>query len=98
MNVVVSLSPEGAARKPEVGDVVKLQVFVDEKLGSPGDGWEVAAPTPQSWTPAGGLTLSTTSVRALPTDGNATKLELEAMVHQPGPVTVGHFTLRNQVS
>lgn len=98
MNVVVTLAPGSANAKPEVGDIVKLQVFLDEKVGDPGDGWEVVAPPGTLWLPAGGVTVSTASVRAQPADGNATKLVLEAMVHQPGPVTLGPLQLLDQVT
>src|SRR4051812_14014347 len=98
MNVVVSLAPDSAGKKLEVGDIVKLHIFLDEKVGSPGDGWEVVSASPTLWMPAGGLTVSTVSVRGLPVDGNATKLELEAMVHQPGPVQLGALQLRDQVT
>jgi len=98
MNAVVSLAPDSAAKKSEVGDILKLQIFIDEKIGSPGDGWEVVAPPDSAWLPAGGVTVATMSVRVLPVDGNATKLEVEAMVHQPGPLTVGPLQLRNQVT
>jgi hypothetical protein len=98
MNVAVTLAPGAPAAKAEVGDIVKLQVFLDEKVGSPGDGWEIAAPPGTLWLPAGGVTVSTTSIRLQPSDGNTTKLEIEAMVHQPGPLTVGPFLLRDQVT
>jgi hypothetical protein len=97
MNVAVTLAP-GAIAKPEVGDVVKVLVFLDEKVGSPGDGWEVVAPAGISWISAGSVTVSTTSVRNQPADGNATKLQLEAMVHQPGSLVVGPLQLRDQVT
>lgn len=98
MNVAVTLIPAAGGAKPAVGDIVKLQVFVDEKIGSPGDGWEVVSATPTLWMPVGGVTVSTMSVRPLPSEGNSTKLELEAMVHQPGPITVAGFQLRDQVT
>ncbi len=98
MNVVVSLAPDSAGKKAEVGDILKLQFFFDEKVGSAGDGWEVVAPPATLWLPAGGVTVSTMSVRALPVESNATKLEVEAMVHQPGPLTIGPLQVRNQVT
>ena len=110
MNVAITLLPGSAktagpspggslsGASPEVGDVVKLQVFVDEKIGSPSDGWEIDAPPNAAWIPAGGVTVSVASVRALPAEGNTTKLEIEAMVHQPGPVIVGPLRLRDQVT
>lgn len=97
MNIIVTLAPESNA-KPGVGDIVKLQIFLDEKVGAPGDGWEVVAPTSTSWLPAGSITVSTMSVRAQPADGNATKLVLEGLVHQPGALVLGSIQLRNQVT
>jgi hypothetical protein len=98
MSVAVTLLPSVSGAKPGVGDIVKLQVFIDSQVGSPGDGWEVVTQSPALWMPAGGVTLSTTSIRTLPAEGSSTKLQLEAMVHQPGPVTVGAFQLRDQVT
>jgi hypothetical protein len=98
MSVAVTLLPSASGAKPGVGDIVKLQVFIDSPVGSPGDGWEVVTQSPALWMPAGGVTLSTTSIRTLPSEGSSTKLQLEAMVHQPGPVTVGAFQLRDQVT
>jgi hypothetical protein len=98
MNVVVNLAPDSAGKKPDVGEVLKLQIFIDEKIGSPGDGWEIDAPQGTLWQPAGSVTASVMSVRSQPADGNATKLEFEAMVHQPGPLFVGPLLVRNQVT
>jgi hypothetical protein len=98
MSAVVTLLPVPTGAKPEVGSIVKLQVFIEGTVGSPGDGWEVVTQSPALWLPSGGVTLSTTSVRSLPAEGNVTKLVLEGMVHQPGPVTVGPFQVRNQVT
>jgi len=98
MNIIVSLAPDFLAKKPEIGEVVKIQIFFDQKIGGEGDGWEIVSEATAAWIPAGGVTASVASVRALPTDSNATKLEFEAMVHQPGPLIVGPFLLRNQVS
>ncbi len=98
MNIVVTLSPGTSSEKLEIGDIIKLQVFLDERIGSSGDGWEVVSESGEGWVPAGNITASAASVRSLPTDGNATKLEFEAMVHQKGPLLVGPFLLRNQVT
>ncbi len=97
MNVIVTLAPDSPP-KPGVGDILKIQLFLDEKIGGSGDGWEVVAPNATAWLPAGSLTVSTMSVRAQPADGNATKLVLEAMVHQPGALVLGNLQLRNQVT
>src|SRR5687767_3582383 len=98
MNVVVSLSPSSSGKKPEVGDILKIQLFFAEKIGSQGDGWEVVSANSTAWLTTGSLTVSTMSVRSLPVDGNTTKLELDGMVHQPGPIVVGSFFVRNQVT
>ena len=98
MNVTLSLAPGSAGAKPEVGEIVRLQVFLDEKVGSPGDGWEIVSSPGTAWLEAGSVTVSTMSVRAQASDANATKLELEALVHQPGPLVVGPFRLRDQVT
>jgi hypothetical protein len=98
MNVAVTLAPGQTTAKPEVGDVVKLLVFLDEKVGNQGDGWEIDAPSGTSWLPAGSVTVSVNSVRGQAADGNATKLTVDALVHQPGALTVGPFKLRDQVT
>jgi len=98
MNIVVSLAPSSSNGKPVIGDILKIQVFIDQKVGNSGDGWEIASDDTAAWVPAGGVTASAASLRALPSDGNTTKLEFEAMVHQPGALTVGPFRIRNQVS
>ncbi len=98
MNIVVSLAPNSSNGKPVVGDILKIQVFIDQKVGNSGDGWEIASDDTAAWVPAGGVTASAASLRALPSDGNSTKLEFEAMVHQPGALIVGPFRIRNQVS
>ena len=98
MTAVVTLAPGEGGRKPEVGDIVKFQVFIDQRVGAAGDGWEIASENGAAWVPAGSVTASAASVRAVPSDGNSTKVEIEALVHQPGPLIVGPFTLRNQVT
>lgn len=95
---VVTLAPEFSGKKLEVGDIVKAHIFVDHKLGSAGDGWEIAAVNGEAWVPAGGMTISAASVRPLPSDGNTMKFEIEGMVHQGGPLWVGPIVLRNQVT
>lgn len=98
MNAVITFASGYEGKVPEVGDIVKFQVFIDQRIGAAGDGWEIASDSGAAWVTAGSVTASVASVRALPTDGNATKLEFEAMVHQPGPLVVGPLVLRNQVS
>lgn len=97
-NPVVTLAPEFSGRKLEIGDIVKAHVFVDQKVGASGDGWEIATAQGEAWVAAGGLTVSAASVRPLPSDGNSMKFEIEGMVHQPGPLWVGPLVLRNQVT
>lgn len=98
MTAVVTLAPGSGGKKPEVGDIVKFQVFIDQRVGAAGDGWEIASESGAAWVPAGSVTASAASVRSVPADGNSTKLEIEALVHQPGVLLVGPFTLRNQVT
>lgn len=98
MNVGVSLPAESAAKKSLVGDIVKVNIFIDQKVGNPGDGWEIVSDQAAAWVPAGGVTASAASIRVVPSDGNTTKFEFEAMVHQPGALIIGPFQIRNQVS
>jgi hypothetical protein len=95
---VVTLSPEFTGKKLEIGDLFKAHVFVEYRVGSPGDAWEIASEKGEAWLPAGSVTISTASVRALNSDGSTMKFELEGMIHQGGPVWIGPFVLRNQVT
>lgn len=98
MNVVVTLAPDFTAKKIQVGDLVKLQIFADAKVGNAGDGWEITGQNSAGWISAGSFTVNAANVRVLPTDSNATKLEIEALVHQPGPLTLGDLVLLDQVT
>lgn len=98
MNAVVTLAPGQDAQKTGIGEIIRLQVFIDQKIGAAGDGWELVSDTGASWVPAGSVTASAASVKLVPSDGNSTKLELDAMVHGQGALVVGPFTLRDQVT
>jgi len=98
MNVGVSVPAEFSAKKSAVGDIIKVNIFIDQKIGNPGDGWEIVSDQAAAWVPAGGVTASAASLRVVPSEGQSTKFEFEAMVHQPGPLVIGPFQIRNQVS
>ncbi len=98
MNVVVALTPEATTKKVGVGDILKFGIFVDQKIGNAGDGWEIVSDTGAAWAPAGGVTASVASLRVVSSEPGVTKFEFEAMIHQPGQLTVGPFLIRNQVS
>ena len=98
MNVAISLPAESAAKKPSVGDILKVNIFIDQKIGNPGDGWEIVSDQAAAWVPAGGVTASAASLKVIPSDGNTTKFEFEAMIHQPGALVIGPLQIRNQVS
>lgn len=98
MNAVITFASGYEGKTPEVGDIIKFLVFIDQKIGGAGDGWEIASDSGMAWVPAGSVTAAVASVRSLPADGNATKLEFEAMVHQPGALVVGPLLMRNQVT
>jgi hypothetical protein len=88
MNGFVSLSPEFRGRPLQLGDLVELQILLDE--ASEDGSWRIDG---EGWIPSGSLTLDSRSLRELPSEGNTTKLALDAMVHQPGPVVSGEFFL-----
>jgi hypothetical protein len=96
MNTVLSLSPESQQSPPQLGDILHIVVFTDEKLGAPGDTWRIEAPAGATWLPAGSLTLAVDSAKSLPVEGSATKIEISGLAHQPGPLELGPFTLRNE--
>lgn len=96
MNAAITLAQPG--QQAAVGDLLKAHIFFDEKLGGSGDGWEIVSESGGAWVPAGAVTASAASLRAVPAEGNATKLEFDAMVHQPGPLVIGPLKIRNQVS
>lgn len=98
MNAAITLAPAPARPTFAVGDILKAHIFIDEKIGNPGDGWELVSESASAWISAGAVTASAASLRAISAEGNATKLEFEAMIHQPGPLVIGPLRIRNQVS
>lgn len=96
MNIALSLAPEFQNAKLQLGDFIRIQIFADEKIGNPGDRWTIEAPAGASWLPSGSLTIALDSPKSLPADGNATKIEIAGLLHQPGPLALGGFVLRNE--
>lgn len=93
MSVVVGLSPQQVVKKFTIGDVVTLQVLIDEKIGAPGDSWTFVGSG--KWIPAGSFSVDATSVKSLPADGQLTKLEFRAVVHSKGNAEISGLTIKH---
>jgi hypothetical protein len=78
---------------PQVGDIVSLEILLDESVGETSDAWKIKGTEKTSWLPCGSFTLSVDSLHAVKADGNHSKLVLEAMVNQPGALKSADFTL-----
>lgn len=98
MNGYLTLAPESRDPAPQLGDLVGIEILIEEKIGAPGDGWRVKTPGEQKWLSVGSVTLSTDTLRTIPSDGNGLKLLGEALVHQPGPLATSDFILIHQPS
>lgn len=87
MNGILSLSPGQGA--PQIGDLITLEIIFEEKTSGE---WKFDPDTP--WLASGSFTLSAKSLKTVPTDGNLTKLTVEALVHESGPLRSGELNLK----
>lgn len=93
MSGFVALSPENRQTTPKLGDLVALEILVDEKLPLPLESWQIKAPEGTVWISSGNLTIATDSLKSMPSEGTTTKFSVDALVHQPGPLVNEVFTL-----
>lgn len=92
MTGFLSLSPNDRESNPQVGDLVGVEILIDEKVGSPTDEWKIKSPEGVKWISSGSLTIST-SLRPQEAEGNTTKLGADALVHQAGTLNTEELTL-----
>lgn len=85
--------PSTVQGNPQVGDILPLEILLDNTVGQLTDGWKIKEAGSNAWYTSGSLTLSTASLHPVQADGNHTKLTLNAMVNQPGPLKTADFTL-----
>lgn len=89
MIVTVGLFPEDAQKKFEIGDILRVQVLIDEKIGENNDAWKFSSDIKEKWFISSGLVVNRDSLKLVTLDNNLTKLEFSAMVHASGQVDVG---------
>jgi hypothetical protein len=94
VNGYVALAEKDRSPPPQVGDFVTVEILLDEKVGGDTDEWKVLSEA--KWLPSGGITLSLPSLRVLPNGNLPTKLAIDGIVHQPGALSTGEFTLKHQ--
>lgn len=96
MSGVVALAPEFRAKPLGVGDLVRLEILLEGKHGVEGEHWKIVPPAgggDLAWVVSGSFTLRAKGLSTLPADGDATKISLPALVHQPGALATGGFSL-----
>ncbi|RZA02605.1 MAG: hypothetical protein EOP11_16605, partial [Proteobacteria bacterium] len=99
MSAVASLAPEFRDRPLNVGDLVRLDILLETKAGSDGEKWTIAYPEgtpPPAWLSFGSLTLKVEPIKILPSEGDTRKLEVVALVNQPGPIALERFELARE--
>ncbi len=95
---IAILALDRPANALKVGDLVPLEITLDEKIGSPGDKWILVSTDTQGWMPSGTFTIALDSLELLPGDGNITQLKLEATLHEGGSLHAGPFSIRHETS
>ncbi len=98
MNGYLTLAPEAREPAPQLGDLVGIEILLEEKIGASGDAWRIKTPAEEKWLAVGSLTLSTDTLRTTLSDGSRIKLLGEALVHQPGPLATAEFSVVHQPS
>lgn len=93
MNGYVALAEKDRSPPPQVGDFVTVEILLDEKVGADSDDWKVLSDA--KWLPSGGITLSLPSLRVIPNGNLPTKIAIDGIVHQPGALSTGDFTLKH---
>ena len=96
MSGVVNLAPELRGKNFEIGALVKLEVMLEGQHGVADEKWKVVTPPGLNFVSTGSLSVASTPVEVLPSEGNTTKLSLTAVVTQPGPVAVGTFFVQRE--
>ena len=90
---ILSLSPADRTKNLQVGDFVTLEIVVEEKIPSAGEDWKIKEATGKKWFSSGSFTLLPSSLAVGEGEGNTTKLSVQAIVHQPGPMESQPFSL-----
>jgi hypothetical protein len=96
---VVALAPEFRSKPLAVGELVRLEVLLEGKHGVDGEKWKIVPPDGSgnpAWVASGALTLKTSGISTLPSEGDTTKLALTALVHQPGDLATAAFSLEKE--
>ena len=95
MNVITGVVPTPGKNDYTVGDEVRVQLVIDEKISEAGEKWKIPAANNQRWLVAGDLTLDTSSFVTMPSDPGLTKIEGTAIVHQTGKANLGELSLES---
>lgn len=95
MSIVVGLPPELAEKEFAIGDSVRIQILIDEKIGSSADKWTFVSEEGKRWLPSGGFAVDTASLKALDADSTLTKLEFKAIVHSKNSPSIGPLNVRH---
>jgi hypothetical protein len=99
MSGVVALAPEFRSKPPALGEIVRLEILLDGKHGVEGEKWKIVPPDGAgnpAWIASGSLTLQAAPVKTLPSEGDTTKLSVNALVHQPGTLATAPFRLEKE--
>jgi len=95
----VALAPEFRNKTIAVGEIVRLEVMLEGKHGVEGEAWKIVPPAgagDPAWVASGAFTLQAKNLKTLPSEGDTTKLALNALVHQPGALNTAAFTLEKE--
>jgi hypothetical protein len=90
VNGYISLSQGDRGKTLQLGEFVTLEILFEEKIDLEGKKISLKTEAPR-WVVSGSFTLDKSSIKSAAADGNATKLSLRAMVHQPGDLFTEAF-------
>lgn len=97
MTSTILLVPREGAGPAQVGDLTPLEVVLGERIGDQRDAWTLEG-TQEGWLASGSFLLSGASLRAESLGEGLTKLRVDAVIRQGGPLTTGPFKLRHEPS
>lgn len=97
MSATVQIAPGFATKNANIGDPIKLQIVIDEKIGAPEDKWTIKESNSR-WLVSGNIVLDLNSLHVVASDPGITKFEIDGVLHSPGAAKINSFALMHESS